>query len=135
MLQPTLKNILFFLFTKYLAYYLYFMAKHNDFRLFELKSISDIGSLFTYFAFFMLPIIILSFILFSLPIYFSFKLKNVFLFLTSLSVLLILELIIYLNGTGQKNVVINESHYFLINAFFLLFFFYKPILQKFIKNS
>ena len=110
------------------------MVKHKEFRLFKVHSLGDVGNTIEYFAFFMLPAIILDIILFSAPLYYSFKLKNIVYFITATGITLILGLELYLYGSSLEAVVINKTDYFLINTFFLFFFFYKAIIQKSIKS-
>lgn len=132
MLKPTLLNVLLYWFVKYIAFYVLMMFKNNDFTLISLGNIKTSGDLFYYlWMFLFLPGI--SILLFSLPIYFSFKVSNTVYFLLIIAAVLIVEYFIYTYLASQADLM-NGVYNGLLSIIFLLLFFYKPISSLF-KNG
>ena len=75
MLKPTVLNILLFWFVKYIAFYVLLMFKNNNYALLKVNEIKNGGDLFYYlWLFLFLPVVCM--IVFSAPIYFSFRVKS-----------------------------------------------------------
>ena len=114
-------NIFTFWLVKYFAFYVLMMFKNNNFTLIKLNEIKDCESLFYYlWIFLFLPIV--TTILFSAPIYFSFKVKFVGYFLLIIGVTLTLEYILYTWLASQSDYV-NGLLNLLISIIFLFIFF------------
>lgn len=124
MLKPSVERILLFLLLKQFFYYLYYMWSLNYFIL-TTPRFRDIAWTIPGFILFWAIHYITSLILFSIPLYFSFKIKNFTILTVCVSSILILEFIIYINLSNQKIVDVNLWHYFMINMLLLISFFYK----------
>lgn len=126
MLKPTLRNILLYLFLKYIVFCAFIMIKNNNLRLLQIKTISDLGNSILYFLLMIMPLILLNMVLFSAPIYFSFKLKNIIHFTLIIISFLVAEYFLYTYLTSQ-NSFINGVYNGIISVLFLFLFFFKEI--------
>ncbi|MEM6738131.1 MAG: hypothetical protein AAGA02_15440 [Bacteroidota bacterium] len=125
MLKPTVLNILLYIFLKYIAFYVFMMFKNNDFYLLELNTIGNGEDLFYYlWMFLFLPVVCM--VIFSAPLYFSFKVHDVTYFILIIGGYLVVEYFIYTYLASQADLV-NGLFNGLISTVFLLLFFYKPI--------
>lgn len=126
MLKPTFRNILLYFFSKYLLFFLFLMFKHNDFRLLQIKNLNDFGNSLVYFGLMMLPLILIITALFSVPVYYSFKLRNAVYFILLIIAFLVGEYFVYTywaSPSNKMNGVYNGG----IGLLFLGIFFFKPI--------
>ncbi len=125
MLKPTFTNILLYLFLKYIADYLFLMFKYNNFEFLNAAISIRNGQDLFYYLWLVLFMPVISILLFSAPIYFSFKIKNIIYFTLLMSIILVAEYFVYVYFTSRKPLygIINE----IISLFFLLLFFFKSI--------
>lgn len=124
MLKPTAPNILLYIFLKYIAFYVFMMFKNNDFYLLEVNNIENGEDLFYYlWIFLFLPVVCM--VVFSAPLYFSFKVGNAIYFLLTIGVYLVVEYFIYTYLASQADLV-NGLFNGLISV---MFFFYFSINQ------
>lgn len=132
MLKPNIKNLLFYIFFKYLIFYIFMMFKNSNFALidvFELKTLED---LFYYlWTFLFLPTLISVILL--VPLNYSFKIKNGLYFLLMINLVLIAEYFIYTFLASQMNLW-NGIYNAVISLLFLGLFFYKHIVSMFKKT-
>jgi hypothetical protein len=134
MFKPTILNILLYLFLKYIAFYIFLMFKHDDFRLLQIESINDLGNSLYYFSVMMLPLILIIMALFSVPIYFAFRLKNAIYFSLIVVAFLIAEYIIYTYSASQTNLM-NGLYNGILSTLFLLLFFFRNIKLLFMTDA
>ncbi|MBE0393814.1 hypothetical protein BJQ96_03687 [Flavobacterium sp. PL0002] len=127
MYKPTIKNILLCIFTKYIAFYVFLMFKRNDFSMLEAN---DIGNKLLYFLLMMLPLSIVSMLLFLWPIIYSFKMKNLICFIFIINLVLLIEYLVYTYLASQSNLW-NGIYLTIISLLFLGLFFYKHIILMF----
>jgi len=125
MLKPTVLNILLFWFVKYIALYMHLMFKNNNYALLKVNEIKNGGDLFYYlWLFLFLPTICM--IVFSAPIYFSFRVKSQIYFTLIIAAVLIAEYFIYTWSASQANMMIGVYNG-IISLLFLLMFFFRYI--------
>lgn len=124
MLKPVIKNILFYLFLKYILFYIFMMFKNNNFYFIN-PGIRNGADLFYYlWMFLFLPVI--SMVLFSAPLYFTFKVKNAIYFILFVSIILVAEYFLYTYFASQANLM-NGVYNGIISLLLLLLFFSKQI--------
>ena len=128
MMKPTFLNIIFYVFVKYLLFYLFMMIR-NDNYYFINPGIRDNADLFYYLWMFLFFPILIS-ILFLTPIYFSFKLKKLVYFVIVNIVILIIEYLLYTYLASQLNLW-NGISSIIISIILFILFFYKAIRAKF----
>lgn len=129
MLRPAFKNILLFFFIKYFIFYILLMFKNKDYSFIQINKLRNSEDVFYYlWVFLFLPIV--SIILFSAPIYFTFKVKRGGYFLTLIGIIFIAEYILYTLLASQAD-LINGVYNEIISILILLLFFYKHISFKF----
>lgn len=132
MLKATFKNILVYIFIKYVLFYIFLMFKNNDFSLLKLNTLKTGQDWFYYlWMFLFLPVI--SMVLFSAPLYFTFKVKNAIYFIVFVSIILIAEYFLYTYFASQAN-LLNGVYNGIISLLLLLLFFSKQISLKFNKG-
>jgi hypothetical protein len=131
MLKPTFKNILLYIFCKYLLFYVFMMFRNNDFALIYITELKTLQDLFYYLWIFLFFPILIS-VLFLIPIYYSFKAKSIVHFAIRISLILIVEYFIYTYLASQKD-LINGVYNIIISILFLGLFFYKHIASMFKK--
>ena len=129
MLRPNFLNILFFILAKYLAFYFFMIVKNHDFKLFKLDNVSS-GSSLSYFIIIMLPLPLISMIIFSMPLYFSFKLKRIILFLMAVFFTILLECAVYVFLTSQNYLDLNGFYNGVIGVVLFIILFYRSIIVK-----
>ncbi len=121
-------NIVIYIFTKYLFFYIFMMFKNNDFTLIALNKLKTSSNwLYYFYEFSMLPIIIS--ILFSAIIYRSFRVKNRFLFLFINIFVLTIEYFLYTYFASQLD-LLNGIYNVIISLIIFVIFFYKAIALK-----
>jgi hypothetical protein len=134
MLKPTFLNICFSIFLKYLIFYLLLMAINNEFKLLQFSNIRNGQDLF-YYLWLVLFFPIVDIILFSIPVYFSLKIKTAIGFSLVIGLILFLEYSIYAYFTSQKTFNKDALIKTFISIILLLLFFYKHIALKFKINN
>jgi hypothetical protein len=125
MFKNSFKNIMLYIFVKYLIFYVVLMFKNNNYMLIRIDELKTGGDWFYYLWIFLyLPIV--STILFSVPIYFSFKLKKNLLFTLLIGAVFIAEyfLYTYLASTTDR---MNGVYLEIIGILIFLLFFYRHI--------
>jgi len=125
MFKNSFKNIMLYIFVKYLIFYVVLMFKNNNYMLIRIDELKTGGDWFYYLWIFLyLPIV--STILFSVPIYFSFKLKKILLFTLLLGAVFVAEyfLYTYLASTTDR---MNGIYLEIIGILIFLLFFYRHI--------
>ena len=132
MLKPVIKNILFYLFLKYIFFYIFMMFKNNNFYFIN-PGIRNVADLFYYlWIFLFLPGLCI--VLFSAPIYFAFKVKNTFYFIMIISTIFIGEYFLYTYFASETN-LINGVYNGIMSILFFLLFFFKEISTSFFSNT
>lgn len=125
MFRPVFLSIVLYFFMKYLAFYMLLMFKNSDFYLLETGSIKTSGDLFYYlWLFLFLPVVCTA--IFSVPLYFSFRVHNVIYFFLIVSLILVAEYFVYTYFASQADLV-NGLYNALISILFLLLFFFRSI--------
>ena len=132
MLKTTFKNILVYIFIKYVLFYIFLMFKNNDFSFLKLNALKTGQDWFYYlWLFLFLPVI--SMILFSAPLYFTFKVKKAIYFIIFISMILVAEYFLYTYFASQANLM-NGVYNGIISLLLLLLFFSKQISLIFTKK-
>lgn len=125
MLKVSFLNIILYYLVKYMAFYVMLMFKNKNYAFLEVGSISNGQDLF-YYLWMLLFLPIISMILFSAPLYYSFKVSNTIYFLLIIAAVLAVEYLIYTYFASQTDLM-NGVYNGIISIVFLLIFFYKPI--------
>ncbi len=130
MLKPNYINICFYLFIKSIIFYLLLMVVNNDFTM--LKSVLDTKKWQDFFfnIWIILFFPLLDIVLFSIPLYLSFKIKKEVYFILSIFIILFLEHLIYIYFTSQKILDIDAFFKVVISLILLVGIFYKTIKNK-----
>ena len=124
MLKPVIRNILFYLLLKYILFYIFMMFKNNNFYFIN-PDIRSGADLFYYlWVFLFLPVLCM--FIFSVPLYFAFKRKNVIYFILITSAFLVIEYFLYTYLASQMNLV-NGIYNGIISLVLLLLFFFRSI--------
>jgi len=126
MLKPNIRNIILFFVVKYLILYILIMLKDQVYTLIEVNRIKNLqDAIFYLVLFLLLPAV--NIILFSVPIYYCFRLKKSYLFGSLMGVFLILEYFIYIYLTSQKYLDINGVLNGVISLLVFVLFFFRNI--------
>ena len=133
MLRLRILNILIYFLVKYFAFYILLMFKNNDFTFLELNNIRNGEDLF-YYLWLLLFLPVVSMIIFSAPIYFSFKVKKGIYFILIIGVILIAEYFLYTYLASQMDSM-NGVYNGIISLLFLFLFFFKAIRSIFMQRS
>ncbi|SEA58782.1 hypothetical protein SAMN05660909_02590 [Chitinophaga terrae (ex Kim and Jung 2007)] len=126
MITMTFKNVLLFVFLKYLVFYSTRMIEMNDYRIlrvWELRSITD----WYYYLWMVMFLPAVSIMLFSAPIYFSFRIKNIFLFAFAVLAIFTAEYFMYVSITSERHIDGNGMLNGIIGILLFILFFYKKI--------
>lgn len=129
MFKPSFLNIVLYIFIKYFTFYLFMMFKNDNFYLIN-PGIRDGADLFYYLWLFLSFPIVVS-ILFSVPIYYSFKLKKLIYFILIGIIILSIEYYAYTYFASQLNLW-NGIYNIIISIILFIIFFHKTIRSKFI---
>jgi len=133
MFKTTFKNIIVFFFVKYFLFYVFLMFKNNDYTLIQINSFRNGEDVFYYlWLFLFLPV--LCSIIFSAPMYFTFKVKNGIYFILLLSAILIAEYFLYTYWASQADLM-NGVYNGIISLLLLILFFFKHISLLFSQNK
>ncbi len=132
MLKPSFRNILLYLLTKYIVFYVFMMFKNNDFY-FVNPGIRNGADLFYYlWIFLFLPVVCM--FIFTAPLYFIFKKKNTIYFTLIIIVFLVAEYFIYTYFASQANLM-NGLYNEVIGLLILFIFFFRYINLIFKRNK
>lgn len=126
MLKPSLRNILLFLFVKFLIFMMYAMVTSGNYKLLQIQNVKTAQDLF-YYLWLVLFFPTLSMIFFACPLYFSFRLKNVFLFAACVIALFLLEYVLYVYFTSTRHIDTKGVVNFLISVSLFILLFYQEI--------
>ena len=134
MFNLNFKNIIISIFIKTLIFYIILMISNNDFRILQLSNVKNGLDLF-YFLWILLFFPIIDIILFSVPLFYVFRIKNYLYFFAIFLVIMSAEYFIYAYFTSQKAINQDASLKVLVSFMTLFLFFYKRIkLPRHIKN-
>src|SRR5689334_3137537 len=104
MLKRSFLNTLFFWFTKYIVLYVFMMIKNNNYALIRISELKTVEDWFYYlWIFLFLPVVSMS--IFSVPLYFSFKVKSSVYFTIAIIGVLVGEFFIYTWLASQANLM------------------------------
>lgn len=132
MLKPSFRNILLYLLTKYIVFYVFMMFKNNDFY-FVNPGIRNGADLFYYlWIFLFLPVVCM--FIFTVPLYFVFKKKNTIYFTLIIIVFLVVEYFIYTYFASQANLM-NGLYNEVVSLLMLFIFFFRHINLIFKRNE
>lgn len=126
MIKMTFRNILLFILLKYFILYIIRMIKMIDYRFLRVNELKNAGDLF-YYSWLILFLPMVSMILFSAPIYYSFKLKNIFSFSVAILSILTAEYFVYVYLTSDKHIDMNGIVNGGISLLLFILFFYRHI--------
>ena len=129
MLKLTFKNTLLYIFVKYLLLYVFLMFKSKDYSLLNLANLKNVQDWF-YYLWLILFMPIVSMILFSWAIYFTFKVKNRAYFVILLSLIFIAEYFVYVFFTSNKHIDVNGVINTIIGLILLILLFFKDVRSR-----
>lgn len=123
-------NIFLFLLTKYAVFFFVLAFKDNRFKKIVIN-ISESGRDLVVNSFYYVVYVLIHMIIFTLPlsvpIYFSFKVRNWILFIFFIMLILIVEYFFYVYLTSQRHIDVDGIWNGIISIIFLMFFFFKHI--------
>ena len=129
MLKPKFSNVLVFLIVKYIVFFVVLAFVGNRFKSLVIKNSENTGELISntgYYSLYILLYTLIGVIAFSLPIYFIFKVKNPIYFVFLISVILIVEYLLYTYLASTTDLM-NGIYNGIVSVVFLLLFFYQYI--------
>lgn len=126
----TFKNVLLYILLKYFIFYIARMIKMNDYRFLRINELRDAGDWF-YYSWLILFLPIVSMILFSAPIYYSFRLKNIFLFSVAILSIFVAEYFVYVYWTSNRHIDMNGIVNGVIGLLLFILFFFRHITLAF----
>ena len=129
MLKPIFINVCISIFLSFIIFLGFRMIINEDYKLLEFNSIRNTQNLF-YYLWIVLFFPIIDIVLFSVPLYFSLKIKNKLAMIISLLCIFIIEYFIYVYFTSQKTFDEDGLHKVIISILIFTFFFYKTIWKK-----
>ena len=133
MLKPRFLNIIFYIFVKYVVFYVFMMFKNHIFTLIEINELKTGSAVFFYlWTFLFLPVVCC--VVFSAPIYYTFKLKRTLYFVLSISAILMAEYFLYTYFASESDLK-NGIYNGVISILFLLLFFYNYIPVRWLSLS
>jgi len=129
MMKVSFRNIVVYIFLKYLIFYIFLMFRNNDYTLISVSTLQTFQDWFFYlFIFLFLPV--LNILLFTGPIYYLLKLKKITLFVILWVVCLLIEYVIYTRSASQLDLM-NGVYLEIIGILLFLLFFYRHIVLIF----
>ena len=131
-MKPTFRNILLFLFTKYVIFFILLAFLKNRFQSLAVDNATNqysVSENALYYILYDLLFILLLTLLFSIPIYFSFRVKSVALFSLLILGIFVLEYLIYTYLASPAD-ALNGVYNGILSILLLLLFFYKYITFK-----
>lgn len=133
MIKISIQKIFVFMFVKYFIFYIYMMIKTNNYTLIEFNNINSTDDLIYYLLLF-LPLPILSFILFTVPIKLAFNSIHFLKFFLIIIFIFFVEGIIYTYLASQTN-YLNGLFNFVISIITLFILFYSELKLKYWKKT
>jgi len=133
MLKPNVINVIAFFFIKYVTFYIFLMLLNQNYSFIRIDQLRTGQDVFYYlFLFLFLPVVMT--VLLILPVYLSFKIKNIFGFSTVFLIVLALECVIYTWSTSQR--ITSYSFYnLMVSLIVFCVLFYKAIILKMAKRE
>lgn len=125
MLKPSVTGIIKYIFIKYIAFYIFLMLLNNNYSFIRIDKLRTATDIFYYlFLFSFLPVVMT--VLLTLPLYFSFKIRNHFGFAIIFIAILVLEYFLYTYLASQTN-ALNGFYNALISIIVFAVLFHKRI--------
>lgn len=122
MLKPSILNIILFWFVKYILFYLLQMFKSSNYALIEFNKLKTDEDWYYYlWIFLFLPIACL--VIFTVPMFFSFRIKNSLYFTLAIASIIIVEYILYTWLASQADLTNGLYNGTITILLFLIFFF------------
>lgn len=118
MQKQSKKSIVLFIFIKYIVFFIFLMVLRSDYRLLSGSPIDVL----TYFMVFMLPLPILIALIFTFPLFFTFRLKRLIFFIPALTGILGFEYLVYTGFASTENLT-NGLYNCLISVLLGLIYF------------
>lgn len=124
-MKPSFIKILLFWLAKYIGFYVFMMFKTGNYAFIKVNEIKNGEDLFYYlWIFLFLPVV--SIIIFSVPMYFSFKVKSFVYYILIIGAILLAEYFLYTSLASQSNLM-NGIYNGIISMLFLALFFFRHI--------
>lgn len=130
MIKPTFLNVCISILISYIIFLVIPMIINEDYRLLEFSNIRSGQDLF-YYLWIVLFFPIVDIILFSVPLFYSFKIKKIFVFILVIIAVYIFEYLIFTYFTSQKIYDEDGLQKVIIGLVLFFIFFYKSIFNKF----
>ena len=133
MLKPKFLNVLLFLVVKYIVFFVVLAFIGDRFKSLVIKNSDNTRELISntgYYSVYILFYTLVAVIVFSLPIYFTFKVKNPIYFILLISAILAVEYLLYTNLASTTDLM-NGVYNGIISILFLPLFFYRHIVLIF----
>jgi hypothetical protein len=125
MAKPSILNILSFWLVKYVAFYILLMFKNDNYALLKVNEIQNGEDLFYHlWLFLFLPVVCM--LIFSVPLYFSLRVKKWAYLALIITAILIAEYFLYTWLASQTN-LINGVYNGIFSLLFLLLFFFRRV--------
>lgn len=126
MLNPSFKNILLYVVLKYIIVYIIFMIATNNFKLLKVGSIRNVEDLF-YYLWMILFIPIVNMLLFTAPLFLSFRVKRITYFIILVGLISGLQYLTYVYFTSQRHIDAKGIIIEIIGLILLYTLFFKKI--------
>lgn len=124
-MKASFVKIFLFWLAKYAAFYVFMMFKTGNYAFIKIYEIKNGEDLFYYlWIFLFLPVI--SFMIFSVPMYLSFRVKNLVYYVLIMVAILGTEYFLYTSLASQADLM-NGIYNGIISVLFLLLFFFRHI--------
>jgi hypothetical protein len=121
-MKPSFIKIFLFWLVKYIAFYVFMMFKTGNYAFVKVKEIKSGVDLFYYlWIFLFLPVVFM--IIFSVPMYFSFKIKSLVCFTLIIGAILVIEYFLYTSIASTSDLV-NGIYNGVISVLFLAILFF-----------
>lgn len=133
MLKPSFRNILLYLFVKYLVFCLILAFRENRFKKLVVNNsqgAQDMATNSFYYVLYVMIFIVALMLVFSAPFYYAFKVKRPVFFALLISVILVVEYLLYTYLASPSDVM-NGLYNGVISIIFLFVFFFKTLKEKF----
>ncbi len=128
MKKPKITSIVFYLFIRYIIFFIFLMIKDNNAKLIDFDSLESAEDWF-YHLWIALFLPIVSVILFSIPLYLAFKTKKAIKFFLIVIGILIVDYFMYVFFTSNKHIDLNGIYNAIISSILLAIFFRKSIVS------
>lgn len=129
MMTPRYINILFYIFIKWIVTYIIFMFLTSNYSMIQMNNLRTIEDIF-YYLWLVLFMPVMSMLIFSLPYFLSFKASNSFVFLSSITIIIVIEYLHYVYFNSQKLYDKNGIIFILIGSLIFYFLFSKSIRKQ-----